>query len=102
MPKKLSGFSAVVLEGDLYTIGGYSPVEHGITAEQTAIHRLSCSSRVCTWTTMNQHLKVARGTPIAIPVLDSLCSPTTPTNTAITTTTVTTTTTTTTTPTTTT
>ena len=87
MPKKLRGFSAVVLEGDLYTIGGYSP--NGST-EQTAIHRLSCSSRVCSWTTMNQRLKVAREAPIAIPVMDSLCIPTTTTTSPTTTTTITT------------
>ena len=103
MPKKLTGLSAAVLGGDLYTIGGfdgnYGNYGNG-GVYQTAIHRLSCSSRVCTWTTMNQHLKVARGALIAIPVMDSVCTPTTPTttmNTAITNTTTTTVTTTTTT-----
>ena len=94
MPKKLSQFSAAVLEGDLYTIGGLSPhVPCCGSTEQTAIHKLSCSSRVCTWTTMNQDLKVARRNLIAIPVLDSLCSPTTQTTTTTTTITTTTTTT---------
>jgi len=63
MPKKLSGFSAVVLNGDLYTIGGY----------QTAIHRLSCSSGNCTWTTMDQELKVARWNQVAMAVPNDLC-----------------------------
>ena len=69
MPKKLKGLSAVVLNGDLYTIGGRD--ENG--ALQTAIHRLSCSSGNCSWTTMDQEFKVARGYLAAMAVPNDLC-----------------------------
>ena len=69
MPKKLQGLSAVVLNGDLYTIGGYA----GNGAVQTAIHRLSCLSGNCSWTTMDQELKVARSFQVAMAVPNDLC-----------------------------
>ena len=69
MPKSFGGHSAVQFGEDLYTFGGW----YGYLKYETAIHRLSCSSRVCTWTTMTQQLKVARNSLIAIPVIDSLC-----------------------------
>ena len=71
MPRKIRSLSAVEIGGDLYTIGGYSNDGSGY---QTAINKISCSSRVCTWTTINQQLKVGRGIPIAIPVMDALCT----------------------------
>merc|ERR1712008_484108 len=67
MPKKLRGLSAVVLNGDLYAIGGYDG------NYQTAIHRLSCSSGNCAWTTMDQELTVARYFYIAMAVPNDLC-----------------------------
>ena len=69
MPKKLESLSAVVLDGALYVIGGVD--ENG--DEQTAIHRLSCSSGNCAWTTMDQELKVARGAQVAMAVPNDLC-----------------------------
>ena len=58
--------SAVVeIAGDLYKIGG---------AGQTKIQKFSCSSRVCTWTTINQQLKLARSYAVAIAVTDALCT----------------------------
>ena len=74
MPKSLGGHSAVQFGEDLYTIGGGGQDGGGYKYE-TAIHRLSCSSRICTWTTMTQQLKVTRTSLIAIPVMDSLCVP---------------------------
>jgi len=68
MPIKLWGLSAVVLGGDLYAIGGY-----GGNNYQTAIHRLSCSSGNCAWTTMDQELKVGRGFQVAMAVRNDLC-----------------------------
>ena len=69
MPKKLRGLSAVVLNGDLYAIAGQD--ENG--DYQTAIHRLSCLSGNCSWTTMDQELKVARGYHVAMAVPSDLC-----------------------------
>ena len=70
MPKKLAGLSAVVLNGDLYAIGGYDGNDY-----QTAIYRLSCSSGNCVWTTMDQELKVARHLHVAMAVPNDLCIP---------------------------
>ena len=68
MPKKLSGLSAVVLNGDLYAIGGYDGNNY-----QNAIYSLSCSSGNCSWTTMDQELKVARRNQVAMAVPNDLC-----------------------------
>ena len=88
MPKRIRSLSAAVLGGDLYTIGGYSPDSIGLRkfpgSGETEIQKLSCSSRVCTWTTINQQLKVGRWITVAIPVMDSLCTPTTSTTTTTT------------------
>ena len=75
MPIKVSSLSAVQLGGDLYTIGGDLG---GVGAQKqfnTAIHKLSCSSRVCTWTNMTQELKVGREGTVAIPISKSMCVP---------------------------
>ena len=72
MPKKLYGSSAVQIGGDLYLIGG---VSNDKSDYQTAIHRMSCSARVCTWTTMTQKLKVGRQASVAIPIPKSFCVP---------------------------
>ena len=72
MPKKLRRHSAVQIGGDLYVIGGYQGEHIG---DQSAIYKLSCFSRVCKWTTMNQELKVARSWTIAIPIPKSFCVP---------------------------
>ena len=73
MPKKLKALSAVVLKGDLYTIGGRDENDDYQTLYQTAIHRLSCSSGNCAWRTMDQELKVARGYQVAMAVPNDLC-----------------------------
>ena len=70
MPKKLAFHSAVEIGGDLYTLGGSS-----IDGYQTAIYRMSCWSRVCTWTTMTQKLKLARRNFVAIAIPKSFCVP---------------------------
>ena len=69
MPKKLGGLSAVVLNGDLYAIGGRDENDY----PQAAIHCLSCSSGNCAWTTMDQELTVARYFHIAMAVPNDLC-----------------------------
>ena len=72
MPKKLRFHSAVEIGGDLYTVGGYTYDGSGY---QTAIHRMSCSARLCMWTTMTQELKVARSEAVAIKIPRSFCVP---------------------------
>ena len=58
------------MHGDVYAIGGTIP---GSGGEQSAIYQLSCSSGICSWTTLNQQLQVARSNPVAIHVQDNLC-----------------------------
>ena len=71
MPRKIRNHTVVEIGGDLYTIRGHSNDGSGY---QTEIQKLSCSSWVCTWTTINQQLKVARIQTVAIPVMDALCT----------------------------
>ena len=71
MPKKLEGLSAVAFNGDLYAIGGY---DENVDS-QTAIHRLSCCSGNCAWTTMDQELKVGREYQVSFAVPNNQCIP---------------------------
>jgi len=71
MPKKLRGLSAVVLGGDLYAIGGLDENDD----DQTAIHRLSCSSGNCAWTTMDEELTVGRAGQVSFAVPNNQCMP---------------------------
>ena len=68
MPKALSSHSMLEIQGDLFVFGGYS------SGYQTEIHKMSCSSAVCSWTTINQELKVARGHLVAMSVPDYFCT----------------------------
>ena len=61
---------------NLYVIGGFSPdgtsSPYPVSKE---IQKLMCVSGVCSWTTLTQQLKVGRGYTVAIPVMDSFCTP---------------------------
>ena len=69
MPKGLSGHSMLEIQGDLFVFGGYLPY-----SSQSEIHKMSCSSGICSWTSINQELKVARSLLVAISVPDYLCT----------------------------
>ena len=69
LPKAICGFSMLEMHGDVYAVGG-----KGSGGYQSAIYRLSCSSGLCSWSTLNQQLNVARAYPVAIPVQDNFCS----------------------------
>ena len=71
MPKTLYGHSILEIQGDLFVFGGYSSDGYSY---QTEIHKMSCLSEVCSWTTINQELKVARLYLVAISVPDYLCT----------------------------
>ena len=70
LPKTLMGHSMVEIQGDVFLFGGYDTV----SLYNLAIYQLSCSSGICSWATLNQGLKVARGFTVAIPVPDSFCT----------------------------
>ena len=67
LPKALSGISIVEIQGDAFSFGGSGGGYNG------AIYQLTCSSGICSWSTLNQELKVARHDTVAIPVPDSFC-----------------------------
>ena len=68
MPKELSGHSMLEIQGDLFVFGGFDD------SYQTEIHKMSCSSEVCSWTTINQELNVARCCLVAMSVPDYFCT----------------------------
>ena len=63
--EELSSISMLEIHGDAYSFGGY-PLN-------SAIYKLTCSSGICSWSTFNQELKVARYWTVAIPVHDNFC-----------------------------
>ena len=65
LPKGLESFSMLQIHGDAYIFGGSSG------GYNSAIYKLTCSSGICSWSTLNQELKVARSLPVAIPVPDT-------------------------------
>ena len=68
MPKALDSHSMLEIQGDLFVFGGYS------SGSQSEIHKMSCSSEVCSWTTINQELKVAKYYLVAMSVPDYFCT----------------------------
>ena len=69
LPKALFGHSIVEIQGDAFLFGGYG----GGYPYNSAIYQLTCSSGICSWSTLNQELKVARYLTVAIPVPDYFC-----------------------------
>ena len=67
LPKTLYGHSMVEIHGDAFVFGGY-PYPYN-----SAIYKITCSSGICSWSTLNQELKVARYWTVAIPVPDTFC-----------------------------
>jgi hypothetical protein len=70
MPKALLGHSMLEIQGDLFVFGGSDENWN----MQSAVHKMSCSSEVCSWTTINQELKVARELLVAMSVPDYFCT----------------------------
>jgi len=68
LPKALSGISIVEIQGDAFSFGG-----SGSSGYNSAIYQLTCSSGICSWSTLNQELKVARTITVAIFVPDNFC-----------------------------
>jgi hypothetical protein len=71
LPKTLAGHSMVEIHGDVFTFGGFY---NGVDGYNSAIYRFTCSSGICSWSTINQELKVARSNIVAIPVPDIFCT----------------------------
>ena len=69
LPKKLFGHSIVEIQGDAFLFGGRDNTYN----YNSVIYQLSCSSGICSWSTLNQALKVGRSYTVAIPVPDNFC-----------------------------
>ena len=70
LPKRLTGHSMFEVQGDVFVFGG----EDDTGNYQSAIYQFTCSSGICSWSTINQALKVARKDLVAIPVPDYFCT----------------------------
>ena len=72
LPKALLAFSMLEIHGDAYIFGGryYSSGYN----YNSAIYQLTCSSGICSWSTLNQEMKVARENTVAIRVPDNFCT----------------------------
>ena len=72
LPRALVQHSTAEIQGDAFLFGGTS--RNGISMnDNSAIYQLTCSSGICSWSTLNQELKVARYYTVAIPVPDTFC-----------------------------
>ena len=69
IPKGLDGVSMLEIQGDVFLFGGTEQ-----WSKNSEIYQFSCSSGICSWTTINQSLNVARSNLVAIPVPDSFCT----------------------------
>ena len=56
------------IHGDAYVFGGY-----GGSGFNSAIFQITCSSGICSWSTLNQALKKGRDSIVAIRVPNSFC-----------------------------
>ena len=70
LPKRLEKFAMHEHYGDIYVFGGIA----GSGDFQSTIYKLSCSNIICSWTNIDQSLKEATKTRIAIHVPDSFCT----------------------------
>jgi hypothetical protein len=66
LPKRLYDLSMLEIHGDAFVFGG-------CCTYNSAIYQLTCSSGICSWSTLNQELKLARESTVAIPVPDTFC-----------------------------
>jgi hypothetical protein len=69
LPKTLSGISMLEIHGDAFVFGG---IDSGYNYN-SAIYQLTCSSGICSLSTLNQELTVGRWHTVAIPVPDTFC-----------------------------
>ena len=69
LPKGLYAFSIVEIQGDAFLFRGYGP-----GGFNSAIYQLTCSSGICSWSTLNQKTKIGRRYTVAIPVPDNFCT----------------------------
>ena len=70
------------MSGDGFLFGGYSDEDYDydedylgdVSAWQSSIYQLSCSSGLCSWTELSQQLEVERRGHVAIPLQDNFCN----------------------------
>ena len=69
LPRALWAHSMIEVGENLYVIGGDSDDD---TVKE--IHKLTCVSGSCSWTTLTQQLKEERMSVVSIPVMESFCN----------------------------
>ena len=67
LPKALRYFSMLEIQQDVFIFGGQDSVSN---SHNSAIYQLTCSSVICSWSTIKQELKVGRSLTSAILVPD--------------------------------
>ena len=67
LPKALRYFSMLEIQQDVFIFGGQDSVSN---SHNSAIYQLTCSSGICSWSTLNLELKLGRSLTSAIPVPD--------------------------------
>ena len=65
LPKALRYFSMLEIQQDIFIFGGADSFSN---AYNSAIYQLTCSSGICSWSTLNLELKFGRALTLAIPV----------------------------------
>ena len=71
LPKALERFSLLEIHGDACDFGGVYDFDYNL-----AIYQFICTSGICSWSTINQELKVGRyltEMTVVIPVSDTFC-----------------------------
>ena len=62
------------IHGEAYIFGGYDGDKSDGSYYNSAIYKLTGSSGICSWSTLNQELKVARYYHVAIRVPNNFCT----------------------------
>jgi hypothetical protein len=64
----------IEMQGDVFVFGGIGSGQASIGVDAKTIYKLSCSSGICSWSTLSQALKFGKSLIVAIPVPDSFCT----------------------------
>ena len=71
LPRTIAGHKMMEIQGDVFTFGGWY---NDVDGYNSVIYKFTCSSGICSWSTLNQELKVARRYTVAIHVPDNFCT----------------------------
>ena len=66
--KYIYEYRMIEMQGDVFVFGGIG------SHDPKTIYKLSCSSGICSWSTLSQTLEFGKSLLVAIPVPDSFCT----------------------------